>query len=1120
MKFFSRLLLFALLATIGALAQSAAGAPNTQRQSTLTPEIVAAKIEEVEGDTELDKAAKSRLLSQYRRALSHLEASRSYSARAAAFDAALENAAAQAKEIRRQLQAARQNPPRARPHIAATTAPAAIEQRLLKEKANLSAVEAKLAELEKLLADEAERPSEVQRRLTDANSEQAKLREELKLPPPEGDAEIFIAARHWALQAQARALSDEVQMLDRELLSQPMRIELLKAQRDQSAYEVERIAARVALLTEELNQRRRAEAERAQRQAAASQRHAEGKHPLLQQIADSNAALSEQLGRTAAKLETLMAGRDRTDNAAKQIEENARRTRQKLDVAGLSHALGQALLDQRRSLPDINRMRRQLRQREHTVANVGLRQIQYREERKALRDVAAYTAALSADLAPEARRQIRGELEQLATNRRNLLDQAIAMDRASLRALSELDFADRRLLQKVQSYNEFLAQHLLWVRSGPLPSLRLLAALPQQLAELIAADRWRQVARDLATPTAWWPLLTVGLALCAAVQARTRALRRALNATGDNVGKPSVDRFGSSVKALLLSLLIAAPWPLLLALPGLQLYFASHNSVFSAIVADALLRTGQAFFLLRAFQVICGEKGLADAHFRWPEASLYRLRRELRRLMVIALPAVFIAIVVINSSDSDLGGALGRLAFLTLLLALAIFCCRLFAPGRGALQSFIERNPKNPVARLRRLWLALSIVIPLTIGVLAAQGYMYTAATLTAHLVDTLWLVLTLIILQQLATRWLLVTRRRLALKAALERREAARAAKAAKESPGGSGEEAALQLEEPKIDLVSLSQESRELLNTAVAIAGAVGLAVIWSAVLPALSILQEFTLWSSQRTLAGEVQQTPVTLQDLVVVALLGGALLVTTTRLPAFLEIAVLPHFELSSGSRYTITTLTNYGIVAVGMVMIFSMLGGSWSNIQWLVAALSVGIGFGLQEIVANFISGLIILFERPIRVGDIVTIGNSDGVVTNIRIRATTIRDWDQKELLVPNKEFITGRLLNWTLSDQLSRVTIPVGIAYGSDVQKAMALILDAARENERVLEEPAPFVIFESFGDSALMLRLRCYLGSMEYRLATISELHQSINEKFKAAGLVIAFRQVDVHLDPIRVR
>ncbi len=168
--------------------------------------------------------------------------------------------------------------------------------------------------------------------------------------------------------------------------------------------------------------------------------------------------------------------------------------------------------------------------------------------------------------------------------------------------------------------------------------------------------------------------------------------------------------------------------------------------------------------------------------------------------------------------------------------------------------------------------------------------------------------------------------------------------------------------------------------------------------------------------------------------------------------------------------------------------------------------------------ANFISGIIILFERPIRVGDVVTVGDTDGIVTRIRIRATTIQNWDGKELLVPNKEFITGRLLNWSLSDQTTRLLISVGIAYGSDVRVAMSLLEEAATENPNVLPDPGPSVIFQSFGDNSLAMVLRCFIETVDLRMKTISDLNEAINNKFNKAGISIAFPQREIHLDTIK--
>jgi len=145
----------------------------------------------------------------------------------------------------------------------------------------------------------------------------------------------------------------------------------------------------------------------------------------------------------------------------------------------------------------------------------------------------------------------------------------------------------------------------------------------------------------------------------------------------------------------------------------------------------------------------------------------------------------------------------------------------------------------------------------------------------------------------------------------------------------------------------------------------------------------------------------------------------------------------------------------------------------------------------------------------------VSVGDNEGVVSKIRIRATTILTKDRKELLVPNKEFITGQLLNWSLSDPVTRLILPIGIAYGSDIPLAREIILQAAQENEQVLKDPNPKVLFVSFGDNTLDLQLRCFIDDVDHRLKTISEINETINNKFSAAGINIAFPQRDVHLD-----
>jgi len=187
------------------------------------------------------------------------------------------------------------------------------------------------------------------------------------------------------------------------------------------------------------------------------------------------------------------------------------------------------------------------------------------------------------------------------------------------------------------------------------------------------------------------------------------------------------------------------------------------------------------------------------------------------------------------------------------------------------------------------------------------------------------------------------------------------------------------------------------------------------------------------------------------------------------------------------------------------------------VEWLVAALTVGLGFGLQEIFANFVSGLILLFERPIRIGDTVTVGTTTGTVTRIRTRATTITDWDRKELIIPNKSFVTGDVVNWTLSDPITRLTIRVGVAYGSDVELIEQLMRELAEEHPLVLDDPAPIVFFCGFGDSALSFELRVFFKDVLKRTALTHELNKAINERFARHGIEIAFPQRDIHVRSI---
>ena len=279
-------------------------------------------------------------------------------------------------------------------------------------------------------------------------------------------------------------------------------------------------------------------------------------------------------------------------------------------------------------------------------------------------------------------------------------------------------------------------------------------------------------------------------------------------------------------------------------------------------------------------------------------------------------------------------------------------------------------------------------------------------------------------------------------LEEALRRREELRAERE-REETRSEDETPQIPLDIPEVNFEALTEQNKRLVRAGFLFGSVIGVWSIWSDLLPALGFLNNTELpFHASRIVDGIVKEVPVTLGDLTLGLILVAITVLAAKNIPGVLEVSLLQRLPLDAGVRYAITSLTQYTIAGIGVLIAFSTLGLQWSSVQWLVAALSVGLGFGLQEIVANFISGIILLFERPIRVGDVVTINNTTGKVARIRIRATTIINWDKQELLIPNKEFITGQVINWTLSDRLNRILVVVGVAYGSDIDKAMKLML------------------------------------------------------------------------------
>jgi potassium efflux system protein len=411
------------------------------------------------------------------------------------------------------------------------------------------------------------------------------------------------------------------------------------------------------------------------------------------------------------------------------------------------------------------------------------------------------------------------------------------------------------------------------------------------------------------------------------------------------------------------------------------------------------------------------------------------------------------------------------------------------------------------------------LVAPLVLGGLAAAGYYFSALQLTQCALATIWVTLALCVVNSF-----LVRSSHSAFRLIHNRRQMQRAQTVTRTDTNDSSVQEQ-EHEREDADIANMSQQMGRLLKLATIAAG-IGLAwMIWDQVLPATAALNRVELWhytaevpqpsaadATRTELVKEARS--ITLGHALMMMMIALVTIAVSRNLPGLLEVVLLNRLPLDRGGKYAISIVCRYFVVIVGMLLAFRAIGITWHSVQWLAAAVTVGLGFGLQEIFANFVSGLIILLERPVRLGDLVTVNNTTGVVTRIQLRATTITDADRKEMVVPNKRFITDEVVNWSLTDPTIRVVVNIGVAHGADIQLVQRTLIQVARRHPLVLKEPAPSAVFRRFAENSLDFELRVFVPSFENSTEVLHQLNTAIDIAFRQAQIELASPKNDWHL------
>ncbi|HDG1691141.1 TPA: mechanosensitive channel MscK [Kluyvera georgiana] len=892
------------------------------------------------------------------------------------------------------------------------------------------------------------------------------------------------------LQVQKTLLDAEIELQRKSLASNTSLQDTLQKQRDYVTAYSTRLEHQLQLLQEAVNSKRLTLTEKTAAENASPEETARIQgNPLVKQELEINHQLSQKLITATESGNHLVQQNIKVKTWLDRALQSERNVKEQIAVLKGSLLLSRILYQQQQTLPSAD----ELEDMTTRIADLRLEQFEINQQRDALFQSDEFVAKLEEGHSSEVDSEVHDALLQIVDARREMLDLINKQLGSQLMMAINLQINQQQLMSVSKSLKSILTQQIFWVNSNKPMDWDWIKSFPEALK-----DQFKSMKITVNWEKAWPAVFVAFLAglplllIAGLIRWRLQWLRSYQDKLGDQVGNLRNDSQLHTPKAILIDLIRALPVVLIILAIGLilltmQLNISALLWAFSKKLAIFWLVFGLCWKVLE-------KNGVAVRHFNMPEQLTSHWRRQIVRISLALLPLHFWSVVSELSPLNLMDDVLGQFVIFLNLLVIATLMwpmCR---------ESWRDKESHS----LRLITMTVLALVPVGLMVLTATGYFYTTLRLSGRWIETVYLVIFWNLLYQTVLRGLSVAARRIAYRRAVARRQ----------NMVKEGAEGAEPQEEPAIALEQINQQTLRITMLVMVALFGVMFWAIWSDLITVFSYLDSITLWHYNGTEAGASVVKSVTMGSLLFAIIASMVAWALIRNLPGLLEVLVLSRLNMRQGASYAITTILNYVIIAVGAMTVFGSLGVSWDKLQWLAAALSVGLGFGLQEIFGNFVSGLIILFERPVRIGDTVTIGTFSGTVSKIRIRATTITDFDRKEVIIPNKAFVTERLINWSLSDTITRVVIRLGVAYGSDLTKVKEVLLKAAMEHPKVMHDPEPSVFFTAFGASTLDHELRLYVRELRDRSYTVDELNRTIDRLCRENDINIAFNQLEVHL------
>ncbi|TWU35293.1 Miniconductance mechanosensitive channel MscM precursor [Novipirellula aureliae] len=1054
---------------------------------------------QVEGNSDLDDALKASLQEIYRQAEQNIQAAETSKQNQAKFVAMADDVSGQTQAVKDKLNKPQKS---STLEVDGETSIEVIKQQLAAKKVELaSAVQADgewSAERTRRQKRIAEIP--VEQLAVDQKLEQVK--EQLSRSAPANETPLQTETRISLLRSQLQSLEARKQELVAEQGAYAATTDLLPLQIQLANQKTNQLKETTKKLEAILVERQESKAANTIDDLTAKLSNTPG--PLLP-LAERNIEIARQNQILVSKLSE--ATKLLADAQESFVEVKAAKTtsQERLGTVGLTDALGIILREKRAEFEELRTKFRPLPDLREKTQQYQINAFELEDD---LAHVREQIESLQVDDG-EGSNPNQEEIE-LWDQRRELLIDTLDTQNTLLQIMLNADTQRRQLRMVIDDYIEFVDQNLFWIRSAPAFSVMEIGRLVPASAWLLNPSHWSSVWRHLIAGAKHQPissilalLMTLGL-----IGYRSR-LKQGILETGAEASTFHAT-FLATAKSLGYSIALAFQWPIVFAFIGWLLLISNGT--------DPLIRGLGMGFVVTAIYVasrelikdVCRDNGLADSHFGWDKAIRSLLRLHLRWYTAVGGILIFLMIVYHECPDVQWRISVTRITSVFLFGVTALFHHCILSPKSPIYVQARREHPDSVSYRWRRVIWLVATGLPIVFALFALSGYLETAFSLGRLLQTSVLMLVLLLLLTALTFRALSLHYRDVARSQAIERREKRLAA-----TPNAAGEGLASDIgieleEEEAADLPTLDRNTRQLIYVTSAAITLFSLAYVWSDVLPAINILDRAVFFEVS---TGErVEEISLRTLVYVIVTIVGA--MFAAKNLPSFLELLILSRTSLDSGARYAMTTIFRYIVITIATIAVLNLLWIPWTQLGWLLAAASVGLGFGMQEIVANFVCGLILLVERPVRVGDIVTIDDTTGVVSRIQMRATTVTNWDRKEFIVPNKTLITDKLLNWSLTNVVNRVTINIGVDYESDTRQVQAILIRITDEHPDVMDDPAPVINFDSFGDSSLNFVVRFYLANLDRRVMVTHEINNMILNEFRAAGISIPFPQRDVHM------